>query len=158
MEYSILIHKAEEGGFWSEVPALPGCVSQGETIEGRSRIRRKQPGPSFQFSRKRTGRSRLKMNSRSTGFVSITFRDRQRALFFVGRVRGGAGLVVSERTRGPEGEGTKPVFKVLERNGATVEPELKDFSAVAKIFRILKGCNPARQIFEKKSTESCPGS
>ncbi|MFA5269437.1 MAG: type II toxin-antitoxin system HicB family antitoxin [Methanoregula sp.] len=33
MEYSILIHKAEEGGFWSEVPALPGCFSQGETIE-----------------------------------------------------------------------------------------------------------------------------
>ncbi|MGD0080446.1 MAG: type II toxin-antitoxin system HicB family antitoxin [Methanoregula sp.] len=33
MEYSILIHKAGEGGFWSEVPALPGCFSQGETIE-----------------------------------------------------------------------------------------------------------------------------
>jgi predicted RNase H-like HicB family nuclease len=29
----VLIHKAEEGGFWAEVPALPGCVSQGETIE-----------------------------------------------------------------------------------------------------------------------------
>jgi predicted RNase H-like HicB family nuclease len=33
MEYSILIHKAGEGGFWSEVPALPGCFSQGETVE-----------------------------------------------------------------------------------------------------------------------------
>jgi predicted RNase H-like HicB family nuclease len=33
MEYSILVHKAEEGGFWSEVPALPGCLSQGETVE-----------------------------------------------------------------------------------------------------------------------------
>ena len=33
MEYTILIHKAEEGGFWVEVPALPGCYSQGETIE-----------------------------------------------------------------------------------------------------------------------------
>lgn len=33
MEYSVLIHKAEEGGFWSEVPALPGCLSQGETVE-----------------------------------------------------------------------------------------------------------------------------
>ena len=32
-EYTILIHKAEEGGFWSEVPALPGCYSQGETVE-----------------------------------------------------------------------------------------------------------------------------
>ena len=28
-----LIHKAEEGGFWTEVPALPGCVTQGETVE-----------------------------------------------------------------------------------------------------------------------------
>lgn len=33
MEYTILIHKAEEGGFWSEVPAVPGCYSQGETID-----------------------------------------------------------------------------------------------------------------------------
>lgn len=33
MDYTILIHKAEEGGFWSEVPALPGCYSQGETID-----------------------------------------------------------------------------------------------------------------------------
>jgi len=33
MEYMILIYKAEEGGFWAEVPALPGCYSQGETIE-----------------------------------------------------------------------------------------------------------------------------
>ena len=33
MHYTILIHKAEEGGFWSEVPALPGCLSQGETID-----------------------------------------------------------------------------------------------------------------------------
>ena len=28
-----IIHQAEEGGFWSEVPALPGCYSQGETID-----------------------------------------------------------------------------------------------------------------------------
>jgi predicted RNase H-like HicB family nuclease len=33
MEYTILIHQAEEGGFWSEVPALPGCYSQSETID-----------------------------------------------------------------------------------------------------------------------------
>ncbi|NPV62704.1 MAG: type II toxin-antitoxin system HicB family antitoxin [Methanotrichaceae archaeon] len=33
MEYTILIHQAEEGGFWSEVPALPGCYSQGETLD-----------------------------------------------------------------------------------------------------------------------------
>lgn len=33
MEFTILIHKADEGGFWAEVPALPGCFSQGESIE-----------------------------------------------------------------------------------------------------------------------------
>jgi predicted RNase H-like HicB family nuclease len=33
MEYTVLVHQAEEGGFWSEVPALPGCYSQGETID-----------------------------------------------------------------------------------------------------------------------------
>jgi len=33
MDYTVLIHPAEEGGYWTEVPALPGCLSQGETIE-----------------------------------------------------------------------------------------------------------------------------
>ena len=33
MDYTILIHQAEEGGFWSEVPVLPGCYSQGESID-----------------------------------------------------------------------------------------------------------------------------
>lgn len=28
----VVVHSAEEGGFWAEVPALPGCVSQGETL------------------------------------------------------------------------------------------------------------------------------
>ena len=27
-----IIHDAEEGGFWAEVPALPGCFTQGETL------------------------------------------------------------------------------------------------------------------------------
>lgn len=27
-----IIHKAEEGGFWAEVPALPGCATQGESL------------------------------------------------------------------------------------------------------------------------------
>ena len=32
MNVRIVVHEAEEGGFWAEVPALPGCVSQGETM------------------------------------------------------------------------------------------------------------------------------
>ncbi len=27
------IHEAEEGGYWAEVPALPGCLTQGETLD-----------------------------------------------------------------------------------------------------------------------------
>ena len=33
MKLKALIHPAEEGGFWAEVPALPGCVSEGDTFE-----------------------------------------------------------------------------------------------------------------------------
>ena len=33
MEYTVILHQAEEGGYWAEVPALPGCYSQGETVE-----------------------------------------------------------------------------------------------------------------------------
>lgn len=33
MNIKVRINEAEEGGFWAEVPALPGCVSQGETLD-----------------------------------------------------------------------------------------------------------------------------
>ena len=40
MTLKALIHSAAEGGYWAEVPALPGCVSQGETMdELRANIR-----------------------------------------------------------------------------------------------------------------------
>ncbi len=32
MTLKAIIHDAEEGGFWAEVPALPGCFTQGETL------------------------------------------------------------------------------------------------------------------------------
>ncbi len=32
MKLKIIIHEAEEGGFWAEVPAIPGCVTQAETF------------------------------------------------------------------------------------------------------------------------------
>jgi predicted RNase H-like HicB family nuclease len=31
MTLKAIIHEADEGGFWAEVPALPGCFTQGET-------------------------------------------------------------------------------------------------------------------------------
>jgi predicted RNase H-like HicB family nuclease len=33
MKIKVIVHPAEEGGFWAEVPAIPGCASQGETFE-----------------------------------------------------------------------------------------------------------------------------
>jgi predicted RNase H-like HicB family nuclease len=33
MKIKAIIHPAEEGGYWAEVPALPGCFTDGETIE-----------------------------------------------------------------------------------------------------------------------------
>jgi predicted RNase H-like HicB family nuclease len=32
-KFTVVIHAEPEGGFWGEVPALPGCYSQGETVE-----------------------------------------------------------------------------------------------------------------------------
>jgi predicted RNase H-like HicB family nuclease len=31
--YTVVIHEEPTGGFWGEVPALPGCYSQGETVD-----------------------------------------------------------------------------------------------------------------------------
>jgi len=31
-EYTVIMHPAEEGGYWVAVPALPGCYSQGESV------------------------------------------------------------------------------------------------------------------------------
>lgn len=33
MRIRVIVHKAEEGGFWAEVPSIPGCATQGETME-----------------------------------------------------------------------------------------------------------------------------
>lgn len=33
MTLKVIVHKADEGGFWAEVPAIPGCATEGETFE-----------------------------------------------------------------------------------------------------------------------------
>ena len=33
MKLKVIIHKAEEGGYWAEVPSISGCATQGETFE-----------------------------------------------------------------------------------------------------------------------------
>jgi predicted RNase H-like HicB family nuclease len=33
MKFKAIVHEAEEGGYWAEVPAIPGCATQGETMD-----------------------------------------------------------------------------------------------------------------------------
>jgi predicted RNase H-like HicB family nuclease len=33
MKLKVVVHEAEEGGYWAEVPAIAGCATQGETFE-----------------------------------------------------------------------------------------------------------------------------
>jgi predicted RNase H-like HicB family nuclease len=32
MKLKVIVHEAEEGGYWAEVPAIPGCVTQGDSF------------------------------------------------------------------------------------------------------------------------------
>jgi len=33
MKVKVIVHEADEGGYWAEVPSIPGCATQGETFE-----------------------------------------------------------------------------------------------------------------------------
>lgn len=33
MKLKAVIHEAEEGGYWAEIPGIPGCATQGDTFE-----------------------------------------------------------------------------------------------------------------------------
>jgi predicted RNase H-like HicB family nuclease len=33
MKIKVVVHEAEEGGFWAEVPAIPGCATEGDNLE-----------------------------------------------------------------------------------------------------------------------------
>ncbi|HXU39925.1 MAG TPA: type II toxin-antitoxin system HicB family antitoxin [Blastocatellia bacterium] len=33
MKLRIIVHEAEEGGYWAEVPSIRGCATQGDTFE-----------------------------------------------------------------------------------------------------------------------------
>ena len=33
MKLKVIVHEAEEGGYWAAVPAIPGCATQGDTFE-----------------------------------------------------------------------------------------------------------------------------
>ena len=31
--YNAIVHEAEEGGYWAEVPELPGCYTEADTLD-----------------------------------------------------------------------------------------------------------------------------
>ena len=33
MKLKVVLHEAEEGGYWAEVPSIPGCATQGDSFE-----------------------------------------------------------------------------------------------------------------------------
>lgn len=33
MKLKVIVHEAEEGGYWAKVPSLPGCYTQGDSFE-----------------------------------------------------------------------------------------------------------------------------
>ncbi len=33
MKLKVVMYQAEEGGYWAEVPSIPGCATQGESFE-----------------------------------------------------------------------------------------------------------------------------
>jgi len=33
VRFKVIVHEAEEGGYWAEVPSIFGCATQGETFE-----------------------------------------------------------------------------------------------------------------------------
>jgi predicted RNase H-like HicB family nuclease len=33
MKLKVVVHEVEEGGYWAEIPALPGCLTEGDTLK-----------------------------------------------------------------------------------------------------------------------------
>lgn len=33
MKLKVIVYEADEGGYWAEIPSIPGCATQGETFE-----------------------------------------------------------------------------------------------------------------------------
>ena len=33
MKLKVVVHEAKEGGYWAEVPSIPGCATQGDTFD-----------------------------------------------------------------------------------------------------------------------------
>jgi len=59
MKIKIVVHEAEEGGFWAEVPAIPGCATQGDSMEDLIKIFVKQLKDAFPLKSRLLSRAAL---------------------------------------------------------------------------------------------------
>lgn len=33
MKLRVIVHEADEGGYWAEIPSIPGCATQGDSFD-----------------------------------------------------------------------------------------------------------------------------
>ena len=33
MKLKVVVHQEDDGGYWAEVPAIPGCVTEGDSFQ-----------------------------------------------------------------------------------------------------------------------------
>ena len=79
MKLSVLIHSAEEGGYWAEVPALPGCVSEGDTLDEITANIREAVEGWLEVAAERTARAIEQVTETETTLLSIDVRNQSRA-------------------------------------------------------------------------------
>ncbi|MFY7999745.1 MAG: type II toxin-antitoxin system HicB family antitoxin [Candidatus Kapaibacteriota bacterium] len=71
MKLSVLIHSAEEGGYWAEVPALPGCVSEGDTLDEITANIKEAVEGWLEVAAERTARAIVQVTETETTLLSI---------------------------------------------------------------------------------------
>jgi predicted RNase H-like HicB family nuclease len=57
MKIKIVVHEAEEGGFWAEVPAIPGCATQGDSMDELMQNLHEAIGDAFRLRSPRPSRA-----------------------------------------------------------------------------------------------------
>ena len=78
MKIKVVVHEAEEGGYWAEVPAIPGCATQGETMEELMRNLREAIEGCLSVDvaePKANGRSRTAAAVREAGNLNLESRE-----------------------------------------------------------------------------------
>jgi len=69
VKLKVIVHEAEEGGYWAEVPALPGCFTQGET---KAELRRNIQEAVDLYLETRASQHRTRNNAKATSKTPAT--------------------------------------------------------------------------------------